>query len=343
LHHNVDKVLLCGGAARPVFGGGTLTSPIEIYLAGRATTSVGDKLVPVDDIAVSACQQWLKANLRELDPASHVRIFPRIRPGSHSLTELFLRGPEMPLSNDTSCGVGFAPLTDLEQLVLAVERKLNAPRTKNVYPALGADVKVMGVRRGSRIELTVACAVVARHVPSLDAYLAAKAQIAELTRGVAAETTKLEVDVVVNAEDVPEHGELFLTVTGTSAEQGDDGEVGRGNRANGIITPYRPMTLEAAAGKNPVNHVGKLYNLAASRIADATIRQLPEISEANCVLVSRIGDRIDQPQAADLEIMLDDPRRLEVLSARVLEIARSELAQLPQLQHALLEGAIQVY
>jgi S-adenosylmethionine synthetase len=149
--------------------------------------------------------------------------------------------------------------------------------------------------------------------------------------------------VVVNAEDVPERGELFLTIAGTSAEHGDDGEVGRGNRANGLITPYRPMTLEAAAGKNPVNHVGKLYNLAAARITAEIVRELPEISEASCVLVSRIGDRIDAPQAGDVELVLDDPRRVESLSARVLELARSELARLPQLQRLLLEGAIQVF
>jgi S-adenosylmethionine synthetase len=50
---------------------------------------------------------------------------------------------------------------------------------------------------------------------------------------------------------------VYLTVTGTSAEAGDDGEVGRGNRVNDLITPYRPISLEAAAGKNPVTHVGQ--------------------------------------------------------------------------------------
>lgn len=343
LHHNVDKVLLCGGAARPAFGGGDVTAPIEIYLAGRATAAVGSTTIPVSEIAVNACQQWLEENLPELDIATDVHIFSRIRPGSHSLTELFLRGPEMPRANDTSCGVGFAPLTDLERLVLAVEQKLNAPATKAAHPALGADVKVMGVRRGKRIELTVACAIVARHVADLSSYLAAKQDVAAIVHEVAAQTTKLDVTAVVNAEDVPERGQLFLTVTGTSAEHGDDGEVGRGNRANGLITPYRPMTLEAAAGKNPVNHVGKLYHLVASRIAEATARQLPEVLEVSCVLVSRIGAPIDEPQAGDLQLIVDDSRRLELLTPRVLEIARSELRSLPRLQHALLEGTIKVF
>lgn len=56
--------------------------------------------------------------------------------------------------------------------------------------------------------------------------------------------TSLKVTVVINAADNYEKDIVYLTVTGTSAECGDDGQVGRGNRANGLITPYRPMTLE---------------------------------------------------------------------------------------------------
>jgi S-adenosylmethionine synthetase len=201
----------------------------------------------------------------------------------------------------------------------------------------------MGVRRRGDIELTVACAIVSRHVRDLAAYLVAKDLVVALVRETAAKTTKLHVSVIVNAEDVPERGELFLTVTGTSAEAGDDGEVGRGNRANGLITPYRLMTLEAAAGKNPVNHVGKLYNLAAGRMADALVELLPDVHDASCVLVSRIGERIDEPQAADIELGLDDPSEAESLTPRVIEIARSVLQNLPRLQRGLLEGTVKVF
>ncbi len=34
--------------------------------------------------------------------------------------------------------------------------------------------------------------------------------------------------------------------SGLSAETGDDGQVGRGNRVNGLITPNGPMSLEAS-------------------------------------------------------------------------------------------------
>jgi S-adenosylmethionine synthetase len=90
--------------------------------------------------------------------------------------------------------------------------------------------------------------------------------------------TKREVEATLNAADL-NAGDVFLTVTGTSAEASDDGEVGRGNRTNGLITPYRFMTMEAAAGKTPVSHAGKLYNLAADKIAGALVAECASLIE----------------------------------------------------------------
>ncbi len=151
LHHNVDKVLLCGGAAHAAFGGGEMVEPIELYVAGRATQDYLGERIPVHEIAVEACREWLGKHLRELDVERHVRIIPRLRPGSADLTRVFARGGAAPLANDTSAGAGFAPLTVLERFVLEVERHLNSPETKHTHPEIGTDIKVMGVRRGSLI------------------------------------------------------------------------------------------------------------------------------------------------------------------------------------------------
>jgi S-adenosylmethionine synthetase len=161
LHHNVDKALLIGGAARPAFGGGELTEPIEIILAGRATRRFRGVTVPVDELAVELTREWLGRNLRNIDTARDVRLVPRIRETSPDLAALFLRGAQggMPLANDTSFGAGFAPLDRLERAVLAVERSLCA-----AAPEIGEDIKVLGVRSADRLELTVACAFVGRHV-----------------------------------------------------------------------------------------------------------------------------------------------------------------------------------
>lgn len=74
LHHNVDKALLWGGRAIPMFGGGEVVSPISIYLAGRATSEVGTERIPITDIAIESSRAWLRANIHALNPERHVRI-----------------------------------------------------------------------------------------------------------------------------------------------------------------------------------------------------------------------------------------------------------------------------
>jgi S-adenosylmethionine synthetase len=341
LHHNVDKALLCGGAARPAFGGGEVTAPIEIYLAGRATAEFEGVKIPVDEIAVEESRRWLRENLRHLEPERHVRIHPRIRPTSPDLAALFLRQRKSgaPLANDTSLGVGFAPLDELESAVLAVERRLNSPEAKAAQPEIGEDVKVMGVRRGPELALTVACALVGRHIASLEDYRAKKARIRDLAAGAAGRAAGVEV----NSADGDRADDVYLTVTGLSAEAGDDGQVGRGNRVNGLITPYRPMSLEAAAGKNPVTHVGKLYNLLAHRIARTLVSQVDGVEEAHCYLASRIGFPVIEPQLFEVKLRLSDPGALARCRGRVAELARAQLEGVTALWRELIVGPHQVW
>jgi S-adenosylmethionine synthetase len=344
LHHNVDKVLLCGGSSRAAFGGGEVLEPIEIYLAGRATSEFRGEQIPVAELAVEECRAWLSAHLFALDVERGVRIFPRFRPGSGELVGLFAKGlAATPLANDTSCGVGFAPLTPLERAVLAAEEALNSAGTKRAHPAIGQDVKVMGVRRDARISLTIGCAMIDRHLRNMDDYTQEKAVALEIALRAARCASGLQVEGIVNAADAIERGDIYLTVTGTSAETGDDGEAGRGNRASGLITPYRPMTMEAAAGKNPVSHVGKIYNVAAAVIADRAAREVPGVLEASCIMVSQIGRPIDDPQVLDLCVSLNDAFKAEDVSPAVSSIAREELNRLPQHQKALMEGNIRLY
>ena len=340
LHHNVDKALLLGGAARPAFGGGALLEPIEIILAGRATRRFRGVTVPVDEMAVEMSREWLRKHIRNIDPARDVRIVPRIRETSPDLAALFLRGSEgrVPLANDTSFGVGFAPLDRLERAVLEVERILAAAETRSAHPEIGDDVKVMGLRAGERIELTVACAFVGRHVSDLADYFAKK----ERTRALAADAARKDlggdIEVRVNTADGETAESVYLTVTGLSAEAGDDGQVGRGNRVNGLITPYRPMSLEAAAGKNPVSHTGKLYNLLAGRIARALTGELPEVTAAYCYLLSRIGSPVSDPALADVVLRLAEPGALEGVRKTADRIVRAHLRDAPDLWREVLEG-----
>lgn len=343
LHHNVDKVLLVGGASRPAFGGGEVVSPMEIYIGGRAVDRVDNDEVPLRDIALEAARSWLREHLRNVDPQRHARVHVLIRPGSVDLQRLWRRGTQAPtpLANDTSCGVGFAPLSDLERVVLDTERLLNDPRFLQAHPEGGEDVKVMGARCGERVDLTVARAFVDRHVAGEDAYAAAKARLAEQVECFARERLP-QARVVVNAADDPAQGAFYLTVTGTSAEAGDDGEVGRGNRANGLITPCRPMSLEATAGKNPVSHVGKLYNVAARRCAERIVTELDGVERATCYMLSRIGAPIDDPSVVYFDLETHGVPEAS-LQKDLDRVAAEEAAAMPSLWHAALRGELSLF
>jgi S-adenosylmethionine synthetase len=344
LHHNVDKALLLGGAARPAFGGGELLEPIEITLAGRATRRFGGATVPVEELAVELSRDWLRRNLRHLDPVRDVRLVPRLRETSPDLAALFVHRGEggVPRANDSSIGAGFAPLDRLERAVLAAEQRLAAPETLAAFPEIGEDVKVAGMRSGERIELTVACALVGRHVRDLADYFAKKERVGSLAAAAAAAAVGGEIEVRVNAADGDTADSVYLTVTGLSAEAGDDGQVGRGNRVNGLITPYRPMSLEAAAGKNPVTHPGKIYNLLAVRIARALATEIPGVDEAYVRLLSRIGSPITEPALADVGLRLADPASLDRLRFRIARLVRSHLQEAPQLWREVLAGGCAV-
>ncbi|MGQ9800137.1 MAG: methionine adenosyltransferase [Candidatus Saccharicenans sp.] len=303
LHHNVDKAVLVGGSSRADFGGGQIVKPLKLYIVGRAAHEYNGKKI-IDD-KVEKCLEkrialWMMGQVPHLKD-KHLEVELLIRPGSKDLVSIFADNDEPPRANDTSLAVGFAPLSELEKLVLETEKFLNSREGKQKFPALGEDIKVMGVRKGETITLTIAAAFVAAEVKDSNSYEEIKRNIvACLKDEFVPGYTRRQVKIVVNNADTQDAP--YLTVTGTSAEAGDDGQVGRGNRANGLITPYRPMSLEAVAGKNPVSHVGKIYSIMSQLIADRILEKIPETQQVYVYMVSQINEPITRPQALNVEI-----------------------------------------
>ncbi|EQD72814.1 Methionine adenosyltransferase, partial [mine drainage metagenome] len=326
LHHNTDETQVVGGASEPKFGGGKVTKPIYVLLVGRATTEVNGEKLPIHDTAIEAARRYIGSVCSHVDVDHDVEFDSKIGSGSVDLRGVFEQ--KAVLSNDTSFGVGFAPLSDTERLVLESERFLTL-KLKKKMPALGEDVKVMGYRDGDKIRLTVAAALVDRAIKDGTAYRAICDEIGEKLADQAAKLTHREVAIDVNTADDPELGRYYLTVTGCSMEAGDDGSVGRGNRANGLITPCRPMSLEASAGKNPVNHVGKIYNLLGNLIAQDVVKETGgNVREVHVRILSQIGRPVDQPQIASLQILPADGVKLAQVKPTAESVANAWLEQI---------------
>jgi S-adenosylmethionine synthetase len=343
LHHNVDKGLLLGGSASPKFGGGKVEEPIEIFLVGRAIKEYKGIKVPVDEFAIEGTKEWLRENIHALNPENDVRIHCLVRPGSVDLVDIYMRQLEsgIPLSNDTSFGVGFAPFDEVENIVYNIERELNSRNFKKVHPEIGEDIKIMGVRKGEEIDITVACAFVDKFIEDINDYVEKRENVRRVAESIAKRFTSRKVNVHVNTGDDIERENVYITVTGTSSEAGDDGEVGRGNRANGLITPYRPMSLEAAAGKNPITHVGKLYNITANQIAQTVVKEIPEIEEVYCYIVSQIGKPVTEPLALDVKVRSSES--IELFRPKIERIAMDSLADIKNIWEKLVKGEITVY
>ncbi|MEU8778393.1 methionine adenosyltransferase [Streptomyces sp. NPDC048606] len=275
-HHWFDKVTLYGGGADTDYGRGELTSPYRVMVFGKAAFRVGAVEIPVHDLAFRAAADVMAEVTTGFDPARHLvveigvvdhqgsgRGRSRYQPASPAdLVPLRSGGL---VSNDTNLLHGYAPLSRLENVVLGLERLVNGASFKERHADSGWDVKVFGSRRDDAFSLVVNMPFLAAHIDSMDHYLARKAVVlAELEAYVEAQGIR-DSRLLMNATD--RNGRPYLTALGSVADTGDVGVVGRGNRVNGLITPMRPMSIEAPAGKNPLDHTGKIYNVMATRLA----------------------------------------------------------------------------
>ncbi|MCQ1535459.1 methionine adenosyltransferase [Methanosarcina sp. KYL-1] len=353
LHHNIDKGLLVAGEVKGKFGGGEVVSPMRLIFGDRATFEAGGVEIDVSGLAVDTAKEWLSENLRFVDP-ENLFYQVELKKGSAELTDIFSRGGETLGANDTSAAVGYAPLSPTERLVLECERHLNSRKFKKEHPESGEDIKVMGLRHGSDVHLTVAMPLVDRFVESEADYFRKKTelheQIERFTSGFAEKEveesgagTAMKTSASLNTLDMPGRGleGVYTTVTGTSAEDADCGQVGRGNRVNGIIPLNRPVSSEAAAGKNPVSHIGKIYNILSHRIADRIYRQVPDLSEVYVWLLSEIGTPIDRPQIATAQLIMKKGSAGDV-EKEAAEVIEKELENIQEFCMELAAGKISI-
>ncbi|MCX8166796.1 MAG: methionine adenosyltransferase [Candidatus Micrarchaeota archaeon] len=342
LHHNVDKGLIVGGQSKPEFNGGKITYPIEVILAGRATASYSDGNksleIPVHSIAISTARKFLKENTRFLDIDNDVIYSTKILEGSADLKSVCDHKHKVPLANDTSFGIGYAPFTDLEKMTKQIEKYLNSKEFKSRFPYVGEDIKVMSLRERNKIKITIACAFVSKFISSLDDYFDKKQRVVdELMKFLKKYQNNYEIELFLNTADNKQNKVCYLTVTGLSCEMGDDGSVGRGNRLSGLITPMRLTTLEAAAGKNPVNHVGKIYSFAAQEIAELIVNDFKDVKGCNVILLSQIGKEIDKPKIADIKISTYHNHKVDQIISKLESSVDSYLESITSITEKLLK------
>jgi S-adenosylmethionine synthetase len=336
-HYNLDKALLVAGQTAKRFGGGSVARPIELIVGDRATFTADGAALPVEETLRAAVGAWVTAHLPHVHAGHDLITRSALAPGSAELRAIY--DPSAVVASNDTCGAsGYAPLSPTETLVLAVEHYLNGSHFKGRFPDTGEDVKVFALRDGDRIALTVAMPLLCAAIASERAYFDRKAEVLDALRQ-HFRHTPFTIEWVLNALDQSGRGldGVYLTVTGTSAEAADSGQVGRGNRANGLIAFSRPTGGEAAPGKNPVAHTGKIYSVLSHRLAHAIHRRCPETSEVYVHLAARIGQPVDQP-ATCVQLVLPAGMAAGDVEPAVREVVATEIGNMAAFCAALIRG-----
>ncbi|MFH2003392.1 MAG: methionine adenosyltransferase, partial [Bacteroidota bacterium] len=258
------------------------TKPIRIIVAGRATYSFKNKKIPVDNILKSTILTHFKKNFPLVGTGNIIiknYLTSYAGPGTimqskGAIANMFnpkeksqVRGYEKLVANDTSYCISYAPISSLEASVLTMEKYLNDKKIKKIYPWLGSDIKIMAVRNYKSVSITMCIPQIAKYVYSLNEYIENLNLIGKIIyQKFSRALSGYKIDLSINTKDDYEKMNIYLTVSGASLS-GDIGVVGRGNRANGLITSNRPMSMEGVNGKNPRYYSGFIYTNLTKRIS----------------------------------------------------------------------------
>ncbi|NMB91828.1 methionine adenosyltransferase [candidate division WWE3 bacterium] len=349
LHHNFDKVGLLGGSSYVKFGEGHLVNPIRVLLNGRASTRFGDEIIPVKELLIDWSKSFLSKKLPEIDVAKdlefHYNLSNTSSPGKTDLevaksgTRRYwfeprnlgdVRELKQLVSNDTSLGVGFAPLSKLENFVLEIEHTLSSDDFRKSNPWIGSDIKIMGFKNQGNYYLTMCIPQISKYVKDISEYKNNQLYAENFIRSIAKKYSMQSLELNINTRDNFENGEIYLTAIGSSIESGDEGLVGRGNRINGLITPFRVMSMEGSCGKNPVYHIGKVYYLAANEIAKEIFENF-KISNEVCI-VSQSGRLLVDPWI----VLVTVPQDFNNFS-ELEKLVKDEVSKVPNLTDGLLK------
>jgi len=340
-HHNMDKALLVAGQSENNFGGGKIIKPIKMILGDRATFDIGGKNLPIGDFAISSAKKWFEKNLRFVHD-TNVEYQVEIGTTSKELQSIF-KNPHSFVANDTSVLVGYAPFTETESIVLNTEQHINSKQFKKRFPESGEDVKVMGFRDTNNVDLTIATAFVDQFISSENQYFQRKKEMLQEIDDYLKKTHDLKIIADMNCLDSKNKGlsGLYMTVLGTSADGADSGQVGRGNMASRVISPCRPAGSEATAGKNPVSHIGKIYNALSFKIAHEIHSKVSGLDEVCVWMYNVIGRQVNDPMAIIVQpTSVGSLQNVE--KNQINDIVEKNLQNMPEFCNELISGKYQI-
>lgn len=321
----IDKLSILGGGSKVCFGKGEMIAPIRILINGRFTDRYKNIKIDYMDIVSNTIKNYFRELFPLLDINKYLVIVDNTHhnegPGvvytddnttKNERKKFFevvdeadiLRHNNFFRCNDTSTTVSYYPMSKLEKTVLNIEQILNSKDYKIKNPWVGNDIKVMGIRKDKKIEVTSCVPLISLYVSNLEDYKRKIEMIKiDIEKIIRKEFDNNDISIFLNTRDNYEKNDLYLTAIGSAVESGDEGAVGRGNRSRGVIPFSRNFSMEAPCGKNPVYHTGKLF----TTIGDIISRKIFEKYNIENVVfcTSKMGDNINEPWNISVELNND--------------------------------------
>ncbi len=356
LRHMIDKISVTGGLTKVSFGGGEFISPAKVKLNGRFTESVGDVKIPYMEIAEKVVYKYFEKvyfnfkkeyiiieNNTHSSPGPGI-IFAKDGSSKNERKDFFVEQTKDTIkyhnnsfrSNDTSTAVSYFPVSNLERLVIDVEKYLNSEKCKDLYPYIGTDIKVMGLRKKQEVEITICLPLISHFVSNYDDYVAKIEIVTDSLKQIIKQEYPFEdIKIFINTRDRSNHDDLYMTLLGSALESGDEGSVGRGNRLHGVIPFTRNFTMEAACGKNPVYHIGKIYTSLAYLISKDIYSKYD--IENTVFITSQIGRDLSDPWILNIELKSNFSDEIEI---EVKKIADNYLNSISSITNKIINREI---
>jgi S-adenosylmethionine synthetase len=329
LHHNVDKIGALGGLARVEWGSDELVKPTRIMLNGRISSGLGDFKIPVDEICEQAAKHFLATALPNMDVDKDFTFIhehtsysknpywfnPRSVQDLPEYSRLF--------ANDTSVVTAHGGNTLAEDLTLAIEGFFYDENQKPRFKECGQDIKVMVIRNDDVFDIRVCFPIILKHCPNITTYWEITEQIYKLLGDFIpsilpdGKTFNLELNLAKDPSKIAAN-QLYALVGGSALDYGEEGLVGRGNTRSGFIPMYRTHSMEAAWGKNPVYHVGKVLGVVADAVAKQIFQETGIPNEIT--FVAKNGDLLMEPAHTIIKTTEKaDPRQISDILTYNLE------------------------
>lgn len=322
LRHMIDKLSILGGGSKVKFGGGEMIAPIKLLINGRFTDRFKDEKIDYMTIVTKTIKEYFKELFPLLDVDKYLEIVdnthhnegPGVVYNNDDTTNNerkkfyevvsktdFSRHNNHFRCNDTSTTVSYYPMSKLERTVLEIEQTLNSNEYKEKYPWTGNDIKVMGIRKDKKVEITSCVPLISHYVKDLEDYINKLNLIREDIKTIILKYfSDNEIEIFLNTRDNYENNDMYMTLIGSAVESGDEGAVGRGNRSRGVIPFCRNFSMEAPCGKNPVYHTGKLFTAIGDTISQMIYEKYNIENVVYCT--SKMGDSIEEPWNVSVEL-----------------------------------------